>query len=144
MCDELLELIRKDPGHSRSHYERMPVAKGGVKASQDRKERAMTSMINDGSVVRVELEAPKGRANHYVRVDEDVDIEPNSAITYKWVVAVVDLEQYVKTMERNKTITDAVAVAYKDNLRRSFAQQILSVMPEDKRLALEQLTKGKA
>ena len=72
MCDELLELIRKDPGHSRSHYERMPVAKGGVKASQDRKERAMTSMINDGSVVRVELESPKGRANHYVRVDEDV------------------------------------------------------------------------
>lgn len=72
MCDDLLDLIRKDPGKSRSHYERLPVAQGGVKASQERKERAMTSMLNDGSIVRVELENPKGRANHYIRVDEDV------------------------------------------------------------------------
>ena len=72
MCNELLDLIRRDPDRSRSYYERLPVSQGGVKASQERKERAITSMINDGSIVRVELEAPKGRANHYLRVDEEV------------------------------------------------------------------------
>lgn len=72
LCNELLDLIRKDPGKSRSYYERLPVSQGGVKGSQERKERAVTSMINDGSIVRVELEVPKGRANHYLRVDEEV------------------------------------------------------------------------
>ncbi len=72
ICDGLLELVRRDPGHSRSHYERLPVAQGGVKASQERKERAVTSLLNDGSLERVELENPKGRANHYLRVNEDV------------------------------------------------------------------------
>jgi hypothetical protein len=72
LCDELLALVRAQPGHSRSHYERLPVAQGGVKASQERKERALTSMLNDGSLERIELETPKGRANHYLRVNEDV------------------------------------------------------------------------
>lgn len=72
MCNEIITLIRKHPGHSRSYYERLPMPQGGVKGSQERKERAVTSLLNDGSLIRVELEAPKGRANHYVRVDEDV------------------------------------------------------------------------
>ena len=69
---DLIDLVRRDPGKSRSYYERLPVATGGVKASQERKERAMNSLFNDGSLERVELEAPKGRANHYVRVNEEV------------------------------------------------------------------------
>ena len=72
ICDDILELVRKDPGKSRSYYERLPVAQGGVKASQERKERAVTSLLNDGSLERIELEKPQGRANHYLRVNEDV------------------------------------------------------------------------
>ena len=69
---DILELVRRDPGKSRSYYERLPVAQGGVKCSQERKERAVNSLLNDGSLERVELEAPKGRANHYLRVNEEV------------------------------------------------------------------------
>ena len=72
ICDDLLALVRKDPGKSRSYYERLPVAQGGVKCSQERKERAIESLLNDGSLERVELEVPKGRANHYLRVNEEV------------------------------------------------------------------------
>jgi hypothetical protein len=72
ICNEVLDLVRKDPGKSRSYYERLPVAQGGVKASQERKERAVTSLLNDGSLERVELEKPQGRANHYLRVNEEV------------------------------------------------------------------------
>ena len=70
LCDDMLNLIRSQPQRSRSYYEQLTVIKGGVRGSQDRKERALTSLINDGSVVRVELEKPVGRANHYLRVDE--------------------------------------------------------------------------
>jgi hypothetical protein len=72
ICDDILDLVRKDPGKSRSYYERLPVAQGGVKASQERKERAVTSLLNDGSLERIELEKPQGRANHYLRVNEEV------------------------------------------------------------------------
>lgn len=72
ICFDLLMLIRNDPEKSRSYYERMPVVKGGVKASQERKERAITSMIEDGRIERVELDLPRGRANHYLRVNENV------------------------------------------------------------------------
>lgn len=72
ICNDLIELVRRDPGKSRSYYERLPVAQGGVKCSQERKERAIESLLNDGSLERVELEKPQGRANHYIRVNEQV------------------------------------------------------------------------
>ena len=72
ICNDLIELVRQDPGKSRSYYERLPVLKGGVKSSQERKERAIESLLNDGSLERVELEKPQGRANHYLRVNEAV------------------------------------------------------------------------
>jgi hypothetical protein len=68
----MIELVRRDPGKSRSYYERLPVTQGGVKCSQERKERALESLLNDGSLERVELEKPQGRANHYIRVNEEV------------------------------------------------------------------------
>lgn len=72
ICNDLLDLVRRDPGKSRSYYERLSVAQGGVKCSQERKERAVDSLLNDGSLERIELEKPQGRANHYIRVNEQV------------------------------------------------------------------------
>lgn len=72
LCDEMVELVRRDPGRSRTHYERLTAAQGGARGSQDRKERAVDSLLNDGSLERVELEVPRGRANHYLRVNEEV------------------------------------------------------------------------
>jgi hypothetical protein len=48
------------------------VAQGGLKAAQDRKERVISALLADGLLVRVELDKPQGRANHYLTVDEDV------------------------------------------------------------------------
>lgn len=72
ICDDLVELVRRDPGKSRSYYERLSLAQGGVKASQERKELSVTSLINDGLLERVELDKPQGRANHFLRVNEEV------------------------------------------------------------------------
>jgi len=72
ICEDLVNLIRKEPGKSRSYYERLPVAHGGVKASQERKERAIDSMLRDGQIDRVNLEKPLGKTNHFLRVNEEV------------------------------------------------------------------------
>lgn len=72
ICADILDLVRRDPGRSRSYYERLSVAQGGVRCSQERKERAVTSLLEDGSLERVMLEKPQGRANHYLRVNEEV------------------------------------------------------------------------
>jgi hypothetical protein len=72
MCRDLIELVRIQPRKSRSYYERLPVAKGGVKASQERKERAVSSMIDDGVLEIVHLEKAVGRATHFIQVNEDV------------------------------------------------------------------------
>lgn len=69
---DMVDLIRRDPHKSRSHYERLPVSQGGVKCSQERKERAIDSLLLDGILERVELEKPSGRANHYLSVVEEV------------------------------------------------------------------------
>lgn len=69
---ELIDLVRAHPGRSRSYYEQLPKARGGASGSQARKERAVDTLLNDGVLVRVELEKPKGRANHYLRVDDEV------------------------------------------------------------------------
>jgi hypothetical protein len=72
LCDDMIDLVRQNPGRSRSYYERLTRAQGGPGHSQERKERAMTSLINDGCLVIEMFEKPKGRSDHGMRVDEDV------------------------------------------------------------------------
>lgn len=72
LCDDLIDLVRQQPGRSRSYYERLSRAQGGPGHSQERKERAMTSLINDGCLVIEMFDKPKGRADHGMRVDEEV------------------------------------------------------------------------
>lgn len=72
LCDEMIDLVRQHPEHSRSYYEQLSKTSGGVKGSQERKERAMTSLIGDGCVKIVLLDKPKGRSDHYLRVDDEV------------------------------------------------------------------------
>lgn len=68
-----------------------------------------------------------------ISIDPNVDIEPNDDIDYAWVVSRVDLTSYAALMERNKQVTDAVQEAYKQSLRKSFAERILGDMPSSDR-----------
>lgn len=78
LCDALLDLVRQQPERARTHYERLTKAQGGPGHSQERKERAMTSLINDGCIKIVMLDKPKNRADHYLRVDEEVVAATNA------------------------------------------------------------------
>lgn len=58
-------------------------------------------------------------------VDDEVVIEPNSDITYAWVIDVVDVARWDANALRNREIEATVGSAYKARVKRSFAQEIL-------------------
>lgn len=73
------------------------------------------------------------------RVDPEVNVPTDSDLEYRWVIAKVDFNPWLATMERNNQIVDAVTDAYKRNLRRSFSERILGEMqdgPKNQLLAL--------
>ena len=76
---------------------------------------------------------------YVVVVDQTCSIEPNSNIRYKWVIGKVDLEAHEANTQRNAEIENTVAKAYRKNLRRSFAQQILAGVDDANRDHLTKL-----
>ncbi len=77
------------------------------------------------------------------RVDDDVKIEPNSESAFKWVIAQVDLTGHNDNLRRNEEIERTVSEAYRNNMRRSFAQQILSGVDDAHRDSLQKLLGSK-
>ena len=77
-----------------------------------------------------------------IAVDDELKIEPNDAKKFSWVIAKVDCTAWKTNMARNKEIEDAVADAYRNNLRRSFAQQILSGVSDETRERIQLLVNG--
>jgi hypothetical protein len=74
LCSDMLNLMKEKVDRSRSFYERLPVAEGGVKGSQERKQRAINMLLEDGLIEVVDLPRPVGRTTQYIRV---VDPPPN-------------------------------------------------------------------
>ena len=70
LCDALVRLIRKEPGQSRSYYERLSSTKGGVAGSQSRKTEAIDHLIGEGIVENVPLPDQKGRQTHGLFLNE--------------------------------------------------------------------------
>jgi hypothetical protein len=85
--------------------------------------------------------SPVPKVAFVTSIDDGVDIQPNSEIKYKWLVQKVDMTEFDANEARNAVIEETVTEAYKNNLRRSFAQQILSGVDDTKRLQLENLLK---
>lgn len=66
-----------------------------------------------------------------VHVQEEVCIEPNAAIEYKWVISKVDFTKFNETMARNKLIETGIRTAYKRKMRESFKAEVLADLPDD-------------
>lgn len=79
------------------------------------------------------------KVGRITKVDDAVEIEPNSDIEYAWVIDKVDLDSYIATLERNKKLMSVAANAYKKRMRKSFATQILGEMGDDERAQVAQL-----
>lgn len=64
-------------------------------------------------------------------VHDRVQIEPGSDMLFKWVAGRVDTSYYQQLTARNQQIVEAYGDAYKQNLRRSFATQVLGQLDEN-------------
>lgn len=107
--------------------------KGGVVGPDAREYTYITDIVVAvGDLVVVET----GGAFKVVkvsRVDDDLNIEPNSDIEYKWVVSKVEIGKYEENLERNRVLTDTLGKAYQSQMRRSFADTLLGSLPEGAR-----------
>lgn len=92
-------------------------------------------MVGDLVVVEAAGEIKVGRIEV---VHNNVDIRPNEDVAYKWVIQTIDTSVHSANVERNREIEETVSVAYRKNLQRSFAQQILAGVEDSDK---EKLTK---
>lgn len=97
--------------------------------------------VKAGDTVAVEASGQLNLAT-VIRVDEQTEIEPNSTIAYKWVIDKVDMVAFEENAKRNAEIERTVGAAYRQNLRRSFAQAVLGNLPEGEREGLTKLLQG--
>lgn len=68
-----------------------------------------------------------------VQVDNNLDLEPNDTVEYKWVVAKVDMSPYIDNCKKNALINRTIAKAYKNNMRKQFTDLFFASMDEDSR-----------
>lgn len=77
-----------------------------------------------------------------VEVHDGVQLEPGDTLKYKWIVCRVDVEEYRANEQRNAEIERVVLDKYKENLRRSFSDQVLAGLPTKDRNVVQRLLKG--
>lgn len=66
----------------------------------------------------------------------ELEIEPNSAVTYKYIVGKVDTTQYVATAAANAKIEDMLKTTYRSTLREGFRQTLLAGLDAEKQASL--------
>lgn len=76
------------------------------------------------------------------RVDDEVLIEPNDTVAYKWVIGRVDMAAHLANAKRNEQITKLVADASRKNMRRVFAEHVLNGLSDDAKKEVLALTNG--
>lgn len=72
-------------------------------------------------------------------VHNNVMIEPNEDLIYKWIVTRLNLDMYHDLMKRNAQLQQTIAESYKKNVRSSFKQQILGALPPEEAQQIQAL-----
>lgn len=66
-----------------------------------------------------------------IKLDDDLRIEPNSEIKYRWVVQKIEIDEFQQKQAKLEELELLLAQSYQANLRRSFAQSVLANLPDD-------------
>lgn len=70
------------------------------------------------------------------RVDDEISIQPNDDVEYKWIVCKIDLTQYNENLMKNAEIVRTVGQSYKKNVRRQFQAMMTEGLEEADRIKL--------
>ena len=146
MDKNIAALLRQDAKTIRvtfeqTRYDREYISRNGGEREQQKLYNYVTHLdVKVGERVLVEA-AGQMKVVTVVNVDDTVQVQPNAEYELQWVIMKIDLTEHEANMERNRKIEEAVADAYRANLRRSFAAQILSGVEGEARAQLENLLK---
>ena len=77
------------------------------------------------------------------RVDEELDIQPNDTIEYKWVISKVDVAHYLNNCKKNAELTRTIGKAYQKNVRNQFRDMLLTNVDADTKTALLSIMENK-
>lgn len=70
-------------------------------------------------------------------VHDELRIEPNSEIQYKWVIQVVDVTEHHINLEKNALIEKTMSTTYQKTARAAFRQSALQCASDEDRAKLE-------
>jgi hypothetical protein len=121
--------VRIDNAAPKVYVAEQRKANKGYAVTPDRTGRRYTyvtdmTTLAPGDTVVVPIKNTVGLA-FVVEVDEDVEIEPDDNVEYRWIVAKVDTEPYRENMRRNAEINTLLAKAKKQNMRDAFREVAL-------------------
>lgn len=74
-----------------------------------------------------------------VQVHDDVQIEPGYEHQIRWIVGKVDFTEYFANIAKNEEIQKVLDEGYKQNIRRSFSQQVMMSLPEEAAAKLQNI-----
>ncbi len=75
-------------------------------------------------------------------VDDEVKIEANDPIEYKWVIQRIDFEPALLLEKQNKELKDELQRGYRDRIRHSYREQVLRDLPDANRERLSLILSG--
>jgi hypothetical protein len=76
-------------------------------------------------------------------IHEQLEIDPSGDLEYAWVIGIVDMGAYQANKDENLKIETLVAQAQRNNMRNSFANNVLSMIDPDKRTEIEAIINKK-
>ena len=76
-------------------------------------------------------------------IHEQLEIDPSGDMEYSWVIGIVDMEAHQANKDKNLKIETLVAQAQRNNMRNSFANNVLSMIDPDKRTEIEAIINKK-
>lgn len=90
--------------------------------------------------LREALASMPGHWPVHLAVDDEAKIEPGCETEFFWIIDKVDMAAHDANEKRNAEIVAEAAVIVRNNMRKSFAAQVLGAASDDQRAKLLRLT----
>lgn len=76
---------------------------------------------------------------YVVTASDELTIEPNAPVEYKFIVGRIELAQYRQLLDQNAKIADLLRASYRSSIREGFRNTLLSGLPQDQQTTISLL-----
>ena len=76
---------------------------------------------------------------YVVTASDELTIEPNAPVEYRFIVGKIELAQYRQLLDQNAKIADLLRASYRSSIREGFRNTLLSGLPQDQQTTISLL-----